>query len=569
MKKLIPILFLGANVLLVQCGPNPSADKKQAPIKTDALQMGLGLSPEDALNKEAIETLKILHALYEKENPRPKSVPKDQPPYVQFSDIKKWKAAGDEHAAGYNANGDLLAIYDLTYQNTLSIEFIGRSILGTVGVGDMNLRELIRMLRNAIHDRQTRLGLGRSGPLSSDEFKKVNKVLSKIEAKYGDIQSPLVGEWWKTLPIKRGANGMLADPEVSFKLSDIDFESTMDPIQKSTYKQNLEQLTKGISDIFNIDASRLFEQLVFKRNASGNYDLVLNPTAALAPSEQPDKVVDLVRYKNSFGYAFLYLLIKHALTGIAGAIPHPAAAAVVKYAVSRWFELYEEQISFHRFRAYEYINGAERGAASPFAFLTAEQREKAGVYVLSHESSIFHTIFDIRDAAYFHKSITDELNTVQANTEWTRKRSLTLTPLSQLYFYGDDPRTEGMDFLLAMGGRPRFLQSPFVAYDYKNPEMGQFTRNVLKSAYDLLHAVKAPFPGVDYLMILLYDVFIMDDIRDAMRWEARFVSLMNQSSGKDFSAEIERIYAQRVNPFEFDLEEENDYVKRSKAYLGL
>jgi len=548
MKKVLPILLLSANFFLI----------------------ALDLKAEDPVNKEAKESSKILTDLYKKENPHPQKQPRDQPPYVKFEDVKMWKAAGDHHAAGYDENNNLIAIYDLTYQNTLSIEFFGRSLLGTIGAGDFNLRELIRMIRNAMNDRQPR-SRGGSGPMPSEDYKKIKKTLTKIETQYGDLTSPLKGEWWSQIPIKQDARGRrLADPAVSFKLSDIDVDSVMDPVQKFTYDNNLRQMQANISEMFNIDATRLFEQLTIQRNKNGSFDLVLTPNApSLAPSSQPDKVVDLVRYQNSFGYALLYLAIKTALTNIAGAIPQPVVAAIIKYAVNRWFELYEEQLSFHRFKAYEYINEAERGDVSPFSFMTADERARSGVYILSHEAGIFHTIFQIRDKAFYLKSVQDELTSVTANQTWTNAEKLGLSPLSPLYFYANKEQAVQNDYVLVMGGRPRFVQAPFIAVDYRNPYDEQIKRNIIKSVYDIMHAMQLPFPGIDFFMILLYDVFLMDDVRDAMRWEARLTSLMRNIPDTDFSSEIERIYAQRVNPFEFDLDEENAYVQRSKEYLGL
>src|SRR5207244_3148677 len=130
--------------------------------------------------------------------------------YVSFKEIKHWEPAGDEHAAGYDASGKLLAIYDLSYQSTLSGEFIGRSILGTIGVGDIKLREFIRILTKALHQKQKTLELlgEPQGPMSKNDFAKTDRVLQKLELAYGNLKSPLTGEWWNQIPIKRNAKGL-------------------------------------------------------------------------------------------------------------------------------------------------------------------------------------------------------------------------------------------------------------------------------------------------------------------------------------------------------------------------
>jgi hypothetical protein len=558
----------------VQCGQKTSANENLLASNAKEPQNRLALT-DDPLNRDVEELLNVFRSMYEKEDATDTELTTDlrKPKYVKFKDVKKWRAAGEEHAAGYDASGKLLAIYDLSYQSTLSGEFIGRSILGTIGVGDINLRELIRILTKALRQKQSDIefsGDGQSGPMTKDNLKKAAKVLQKIDETYGDLKSPLTGEWWKQIPIKKDIKGnLLTDPQVSFKLSDIDFDSFMSTTQRWSFHRKLKKVQKDIGEIFDIDASHLLDQLSFQRNAQGHYDLRLLPVSSLAPNEQPDKVVDLVRYQSSFGYALLYLVIKEGLMNVSSAIPQPVVAAIVRYAVVRWFELYEEQISFHRFRAFEYVNAAEREEPSPFAFMSPQERAKAGVYILSHESSIFHTIFKKRDEAYFYDSIKTELMTVRKNTEWTTARNLTLTSISSLFYYGDDAKTPDMDYMLSMGGHPRFPKQPFIAVNYNKPQAERLKRNLLKSLYDILQAVPMPFPGMSALLSMIYDILIMDDIRDAMRWEARLVSTLNMSKTKDYSKEIELIYSQRVNPFEFDHDEEKVFVQRSKAYLGL
>ena len=574
---------LSTSVLTSHCGvgkaPVPEQAKPKSLVEaptqepTQGQELALANPPAtDDLAREIEDVFRIFRQLYEKEDSAASALPTPLPPYVKFSDVKHWKQLAGDYAAGYDASHKLLAIYDLTYQNTLAPEFIGRTILGTIGIGDLNLRELIRLLKKAIDQQQLEieaLGSAYAGPLKTDDFVKVNKVLKKIDRKYGDIKGPIVGDWWTKVPIKK-QNGTkpLADASVAFKLSDIDVDSLMNGSQKINYYYNLNQLQEHVSKLFNIDASRLFEQLEFRRNANGSYNLTLSPLSHLVPNEQPDKVVDFMRYKSTFGYAFLYLAIKTALTNLSSAIPQPVVAALIKYAVHRWFELYEEQLSFHRFKAYENLSAAEKEDPSAFSFLSPDQRAQGAVYVLSHEGSIFHTIFQPRDEAYFRQSINHEINMVKKNVEWTQQRNLNLKPLSSLFYLAEDD-AKSQSYMLIMGGQARFHHAPFLAVNYNRPGNERIKRNFFKSIYDVLVAVPMPFPGMNSLMEVLFDAFIMDDVRDGIRWDARLASLLSRIPNKDYSRELEWIYAQRVNPFEFDLDEERVFVERSKGYLGL
>lgn len=572
MNRLKLLIFLGASAFLIQCGPKVSNTNPTQETKQEKTKLALAQSAGDSLHTEIDELLTSFHKLYEKEDGQEFKDAEDltKPKYVKFSDVKSWRPAGEEYAAGYDADGKLLAIYDLTYQNTRSIEFIGRSILGTVGFGDLNLRELIRIIMKAVKQKEMDTELDGSGPMTRSQLNKVNKVLEKMQDRYGDLKSPLAGEWWKDLPIKRDNSGkLLANTNIFFRLSDIDLEEGMSQTQKLDFRRHLKSLQDNISKFFNIDSSTLFDELAFKHNTNGTFNLVLNPTASLAPSEQPDKVVDFIRYQSSFGYAFLYLSIKSALSEVAGAIAHPAAAAAVKYAVHRWFELYEQELSFHRFKAFEHINAAERMEPSPFAFLSDTERVKAGVYVLSHESSLFHVLFQARNEAYYYKSVKTELDNVRANTLWTNKKHINLNPITSLFYYGDNPTTNVTDYMLSMGARPRFFQQAFIALNYNKPLSIRVKRNVVKGINDVLAAISLPYPDADKLMSVLYDVFIMDDVRDELRWEARLVSALHRTEGRDYTKEIELLYGQRVNPFEFNLDEEKVFIQRSKKYLGL
>lgn len=584
MNKMIPILFIGSQ-LLVSCGLKVSGTVKEEKTSSNSLQnqndkieeaskLSLVNTNPEALEQDVNDLLTFFENLYKKEDSHEgQELDLRKPKYVKFSDIKQWRAAGDEHAAGYDADGKLLAMYDLTYQNTLSPEFMGRSILGTVGVGDFNLREIIKIIMNELRQKQSDSEEtldGKSSPMSKDDFKKVIKVLQNIDEKYGDAKNPLTGEWWKQIPIKKDENGnLVADPNVGFKLSDIDFESMMSHRQKWKFQREQKKLLKDISEIFNIDATNLFDQLTFKKNGNGSFNLINTPTGNLAPNDRPDKVIDFIRYKSSFGYSLLYIAIKYGLANVAQAIPQPVVAALVKYAVCRWFELYEEQLSFHRFKAFEFIDAAERAEVSPFSFLNQEERARGGVYVLSHESSIFHTIFKPRNEAYFYALIRQELENIRLNSEWTKSKNINLSSISTLFYFGDDAKTSTRNHILDMGSRPRFGKKPFISINYAHPHRERIKRNFLKSTHDLLQAVNLPIPAVSSLMSILYDVFVMDDIRDAIRWDGRLAAILSTSKIKDFTRELELIYAQRVNPFEFDLDEERIFVQRSKAHLGL
>ncbi len=580
-KVCFRLFFMG--MLLSQCGPKPIDFEVQeaAPNAAEQVQAkltkladistasgNLRYAIEDSENAEAQALAQRIREHYAAESFVPEGSVLRKAKYVQFENIRHWSPLGNEYAAGYDERGKLLAIYDLTYQSTSSEEFLHRSVLGTIGIGSMSFRELLRLIREAIEHREALLHDANDTVIHSswshEDLSRMHQWLDHIESQYGDTTSSLQGDWWTKVPLQKAfqtKNGAQV-----FRLSDVDWEHTMSRYHLRKFRHKLRELEKQISELLEMDASHIFERLAFRRNAQGSFELIQLPTANLSPNARPSKVIDFVRYQSSFAYQTLYALMKESLASLSNVVPNPVLSALIRYAIYRWFALYEAQLSFHRFRAFELLSQGERGEASSFSLLTADERMRGGVYVLSHESSLLYNIFKPKRETYYYQTLKAELANIEHNTRWAQQNNFSLNPLSKLYFQASDAKSQ--NYLLLMGARPRFVQRPLLAIQYQKPSAERTRRNILYSLNDLLACLSFPLPGIGYLASLVFDVFVMDDVRNAQKWDARLVSYLRKLGDHDFSRELEILYAQRVNPFEWDIDEERAFIAHSRNHLG-
>jgi hypothetical protein len=203
--------------------------------------------------------------------------------------------------------------------------------------------------------------------------------------------------------------------------------------------------------------------------------------------------------------------------------------------------------------------------------LTPEQRDKAGVYILSHEASIFSQIFSPLDRKGFHERLADEAITARLNQLWAENNEVPLSPLSLMFGLGDEEQAnEGMDYIYVMGGRKRFQTRPFIAVDYINPSLERVKRNFLKALGESINTIIiSNVPGANFILSTIYEMFVMDNVKKAELWEARLASQLHLAPGDHYEDEIRILYGQRINPFELNFHEEREFIARARALLGI
>lgn len=542
-------------------------------LSLNSLGMAVSLQKEKLTEKDLsqniqdlVDTIESIHSRQVLSQDEADTVDLERDQYVKFSEIKSWRQAGS-NAAGYDENGQLLALYDLSYQNIRSREFAGRSVLGTIGLGDLNLREMIRLLRKHISESRSKNTSEKDELFNQEDYVKIDRTLEALSQQYGDLNNTFSEPDWEKIPLKTDHLESTEDPHQFFRLADIDLEKLLSPRELRAFNEQFAKVQENFNALLDTDSSVLLEELAYQRNKNKSYSLIYQHNPNL-DSARPEKVLDFRRYQSTFAYSLLNVLTMKSISQLVNMIPGPASR-IIGYAIGRWMELYQQQVSAHRARAFQYLAQAELGMKSPLQFLTAREREKGGIYVLSHESGIFQRFFSPRKEAFYHKQIRDELEQVEKNKRWGQKNKHLLSSTDCPFFAFDlDKESQKPNSLLFMSSFSRIKNRPLTAIDYENPYEIRIKRNVAKGVSFLLQFVSVPLPGANMLMNYLYNFFVMNDINSGFYWDNRLISFL-QENAKEHKQDLEWLYGQRLNPFEFDLEEEKAFEARARDYLKL
>jgi hypothetical protein len=250
-------------------------------------------------------------------------------------------------------------------------------------------------------------------------------------------------------------------------------------------------------------------------------------------------------------------------------VPEPTVGLILKYAVNRWFYLYEQQQSFHYSRAYAYVALAEAAQPSPFALLSADERTKAAVFTLSHSADVFSHIFKKRNEAYWRKMMSAEAALEPTQLAWAAEKGWMVDKELGASFY-TFTLPKGGTGLGMMSSKHHLSKAPIMALHYAHPHRERIKRNLWTSLDQLAQLVHIPsIPMASSVLHILIDQLAVRDIESAQAWEARLISYLktNPQGDQAYAQELEWLYAQRVNPFELTPQEEVDFVKRSRVYL--
>lgn len=213
-------------------------------------------------------------------------------------------------------------------------------------------------------------------------------MLEHIDRKYDSTSSVFSDKWWENIPLKEQHLKSKSDPYEHFKLSDIDFEKVFTTKRElEAFNEKLATLQDRLQRLLDTDSSSLLDELAYQRQENDTYDLVYEGKKSKTRNDRPRKIIDFIHYQSTFGNALLQTLSTQALSQLVALAPS-AVSAVLGYGIGRWIQLYQQQRSFHRARAYEYLVEAKLGMKSPFNFLSPEERERGAAYILSHESGI-------------------------------------------------------------------------------------------------------------------------------------------------------------------------------------
>lgn len=474
-------------------------------------------------------------------------------------DVARWAPVTDRHVIGYDANEKPLAVYDLAWPNAFSSAQAGRMLLGTIGVGDLNLRQIIAYIKQKIAERHAQDTLDRS-------MRHVVESLPLIEKDYGDMTDRLPEGWENQVKWTNGVNPLFTGN--SFRLDQIDFTAMARGDRR--VRKSLNKLREDLRGLLGVDVGEnFFANFEMVRIPTGGYQLYFKPGSLTDPNNiEFAKVVDFVRSSAPRLRAAMRLSAEAMVSLLATIVP-PPGGSIIKVVGRRFIRLFDVQASNHRNAVWQLINDSKQGYGSPLNVLTAEEIAAAGAYVAANDANMIRRIFMRETEKYWLRKLRiDEAQVVQSN-KWLDSHGYSVTNDLDHWFgiYG-----KGSDKTLFVRSRS-FLggAKPVPAIDYQHPHQPRIGRNFADAVAMVLDAIVLPIPGASSGISMLFEQIVTRSIRLETSYEARLAEhlRMRMAAGEDWSRELGLLYAQRVNPFMLDMKEEAVLIAARKAALHL
>lgn len=484
---------------------------------------------------------------------------------VDWEEVAALRRMGTRWAAGVDAAGLVLAIYDLSFPDPR-----GRIYLGRVGRRRMT-REAWAEARRAAREIQ-----GVEG--EPDEADRGLEV---------DVD-PWPEGWWKELPWKNGAKAT-AEPE-SFRLSELDWDRLIGASAKGAAgasderRAKFEQALALLMSVREPDGrgaaleADFLERFGWERRAdSSGYELFYDAPAvegrvepgdsrAQAQVTRPKKIADL-RHKTALMWeALAWDAVDNALDLLVGVVPIPWVSAILGVAVNRFFLYREHLFHLHQEMAREMLVQAEEGGGfAPFAVLSASDRE-ASIESLqlsdSSLTSVWRWIFRGPRKAW-RKAIDKDAKRARQAREWLQARGEQLRDLNGRFGVGQEPSGRQRLYLMARSRLSKKCR-PSAAVNYARPINRRALRWGLEALSAALDFGSRFIPWVGSLAFQAYYYAVEKPVKTTERWEARLVAHLEQrhAAGEDWSYELKLLDGQTVSPFETSREVAFELVRQ-------
>ena len=353
-------------------------------------------------------------------------------------------------------------------------------------------------------------------------------------------------------------------PPRSFTLNDIDFEQTAKPHQRWIFKKKWSKLDNLLQKYWGVSLKKdILGSLRWSQTQDGH---ALSFVPESSSSSRPRKIVDFIRWRESFGRALARLLIKEITIQIGSLLP--GIGPVLKLSLRRWFNFEEEQMGLHRYAFLEYLNATERGnRIASFDLLSTRERTKAAVHIEAHQSNIFFKIFKLRNARWWKKEVSKEMKRNNQSEDYLIKKDYDLERISDLFSRGTRfKRGKKQEHLFLMALHPLFIKKPVSCLNYQFPYRKRAKRQLINIGKNILDLIPIQTPGVSMALNMIYDFLIKTGDDNAKIWESRLLSQfrLDNQNGK-WNHEIELMYEQKLNPFELNLKEEKIFLSKMKS----
>ena len=475
----------------------------------------------------------------------------DQP--SKWSDVKSWQPVGNRFATAYGDDGQLLALYDLSYPSLwkkVSLGVIGSPMIGPSTLIDTWNQGLATAtdVPPAIMDAINALGSIPKDVMSQDLFPK---------------------DWWKSVPWVNGTHFVDIAPQ-SFRLTDMNLSQlNLGGGLVSTLRQlysNITDVTDNLSDQDVLGAFR------FVQARDGGYEIQWDyPTRACSLDFSVSKPRKLLDFKNTRGGLYENLrfqLLEVALSQGADYIPIPVVQAVVATAISRLAHYYQMTVVEHLEMLHQlFLDGSD-------PVLNNMSDDDHGSFIEAFEltrttpDSGWEWIFSSTDSVW-NKGLTSDANTAEASRSWLRAHGNALWEFNPQFMLATDAQNQRFLYLASQQA-PKNNSGPIVSIDYQN-EAKVIDERIFMQLVDVGVEFASHFvPTAGSLVGMAYNYLVENRIDATQYWEARLVQHLEQRpDASQWQSELAVLEAQRINPFEINRTEMNQLIADRRKLIGL
>ncbi|MEO5968997.1 MAG: hypothetical protein ABIQ95_03650 [Bdellovibrionia bacterium] len=497
--------------------------------------------------------------------------------------IVKCEDLSDQYVLGYGLDPDHnilvpFAIYDKTFSTPFYPHFWRLMVLGSLGIGDINLVKLTEIVKKKVHKERSKKNTELLDILTSQKFL-LKKPIQVSE------------DFWKSDVIiwKEGKAPNLAGfHPLRILFSDLDW-SAMVQRQPSfaaairSYDGAADYLKKHEAVPLNPLANTAvgqFQDLEFRWNEGGFYEVFFPRDNGFY---HPVKVIDLRNKYSSLGKAAFFSTLTNIIKGGLVAIPLVALPGLIAANLERVFDLVELLYLLRHAQALDLVLEAlDNNGHSPFLTdkLSKKDLEDSVFYLLRANtllSSVIKNLFKKSDK--LASGFIDRINKKrESGIKYLRGKGFELYPIENTYFGVGLKRDEKPGDLeelriYALGFTKFFRKTPLTAVDLLHPNHESFKRNFLQGVLYGSNFIFIPIPGVISILKLIYKELIIREVHRRQIWESGLLAhihhvpnelkdLLVKEVGltEEQAEEYERLTVsiienERMNPLELDSEE--------------
>lgn len=478
-------------------------------------------------------------------------------PPVRWEDIKSWQRLGPSWAAGRDAGGRLLGIYDLSYPD----------LTDRVKLGKLPKRADLQPALQALRAEEE------SGRPEAGAIRAAREALEKLLG--GGVK--LAGDmtlhalwpqgWHKSIPWRDQMMAQSAQAPQVFAFSDIDWGLWSQSFKDGQgFGKALETIDRaGRKAVLELGLELPDEPGAFLRcfewvSTDDAYEMIFR-----APSKpklsRPALLADVRNPQNTLWNEVGIDVYQSAISFMLGQIPIPVVASLLQTTLGSFFSFRDNVRRAHSEMVLENLQAAQEATPdSRFgrewaSQLSVEERVRmvdAILYGQTSLGSVFYWIWE-KPQKNWAKDIQKGEAATQKSLTWLAAHGEDLSALNPRFGIGTDRDSRQRLYLLA---RPRLLQTvhPNVAIDYATPRRIEAERIAMEAGTITLDFVTGliPIPLVGTVIGWGWYFAIEKPVRLSQRWDARLQSHLEwrASQGETWTLELQTLQRQRSNPLE-------------------